>query len=322
MTVRANTFASASAVGNREDLSDKIHNITPTECVFTEAIGDTKANATLHEWQIDALAAADANNAQVEGDSFDPDAITPTTRVGNRTQIFRKVAEVSGTQDAVNKAGRKKELAYQMAKRAKEIKRDMEAAYLSNNIQAEPSPTGTVGRKLAGIETWLTSNVSRGTGGSNGGLGTTAATDGTQRALNEDLVLDVCQSIYENSGEAPSHMFARPAMRRKFSTITGLGGATGQTRFALAKDAEINSAVDIYTSDFGTLKVMTSLHMRDRNLLIVNPGMIKKAYLRKTSVHDTGKDSDSTRKAIICEGTLEVCNEAGHGIVADLDATL
>lgn len=111
-------------------MSDIIYDISPTETPFLSSIGKTKATSTKHEWQTDALAAAVSNNAVIEGDEATMDASTATTRVFNYTQISDKTATVSGTQEAVNSAGRRSEMAYQMEKRMKELKRDVEKPYL------------------------------------------------------------------------------------------------------------------------------------------------------------------------------------------------
>ena len=135
MAIVANTFQTYGAIGNREDLSDIIYNISPTDTPFMSSIGKEKAAGTLHEWQTDALAAA-AANAQVEGDEITFNAVTPTVRINNQTQISRKSVIVSGTQDTVNSAGRNNELAYQISKSSKELKRDMEVVLTANQSRA------------------------------------------------------------------------------------------------------------------------------------------------------------------------------------------
>jgi hypothetical protein len=105
------TYQTYTAIGMREDLSDLIYNISPTDTPFMSSIGKTKATAVLHEWQTDSLDAAVLTNAAVEGATASDATMSPTTRVGNRTQIFQKTIKISGTLDAVDKAGRKSEKA-------------------------------------------------------------------------------------------------------------------------------------------------------------------------------------------------------------------
>ena len=127
-------FRTFTAIGQREDLSNTIYNIAPTETPVVSSIGKTKATATYHEWQTDNLAAAVATGLK-EGDDASGASDTPTVRVGNRTQIQGKTVHISGTLDAVDKAGRKTETAYQLAKAGQELKRDMEKTILGNVAQ-------------------------------------------------------------------------------------------------------------------------------------------------------------------------------------------
>ena len=138
----------------REDLANVIYNISPVDVPFMSNIGRENIKNTYYEWQTDQLAAASTVNAQLEGDDLQgtADARTPTHRVGNYTQISRKVIEVTGTLEAVDKAGMRSYLAYQLAKGASELKRDMESTLTSNNIAV--SGSDTVARQTAGIGGW------------------------------------------------------------------------------------------------------------------------------------------------------------------------
>src|SRR5262245_43878331 len=155
MTVPTGTFQTYQAIGNREDLSDVIWDVSPTETPFASGIAKVKAKAVYHEWQTDALDAA-ATNAAVEGDDAATNTATPTVRLRNYCQIFTKTVRVSGTQQVVEKAGREDELSYQVRKRMKEIKRDLEFALVNTRISSAGS--ATVGRTLAGLETWMATN--------------------------------------------------------------------------------------------------------------------------------------------------------------------
>ena len=184
MAVLTNTYLTFSAVGNREDLLDKITNISPTDVPFTTMCGETTAKATFHEFQTDTLATA-AQNAQLQGDDVTFGAASPTTRIGNRTQIMRKEVIVSGTQEAVDKAGRNSELVYQMGKRRDELKRDKEFVLCSN--QAPVTGNSATAPQLRPLCGWITTNTDRGVGGANGTV-SAAATDGTQRALTLAMI--------------------------------------------------------------------------------------------------------------------------------------
>ena len=65
MAQPADTFSSYDAIGNREDLSDLIHMISPTDTPFLSAIGKGGATSTKHEWQLDTLASPSGTNAVI-----------------------------------------------------------------------------------------------------------------------------------------------------------------------------------------------------------------------------------------------------------------
>jgi len=186
------TYQTYTAIGQREDLANVIYNISPTDTPFMTSVGKTSATAVYHEWQKDSLAAVNTSNAVVEGAAASDATLSPTTRIGNRTQISAKTVKVSGTLETVNKAGRKSEKAYQLAKASAEIKRDMEAILLSNQVAS--AGDATTARTLGGLQTWLASNTSNGSGGSAGASGTTARTTGTDRAFTQDILNSVILS--------------------------------------------------------------------------------------------------------------------------------
>ena len=159
MTLVTNAFSQYDAVGNREDLTDMIYDISPKETPFTSMIGKGKATNVLHEWQTDSLTAASSSNAQLEGDTVSAAARTATTRVQNYCQISYKAFAITGTQEATNKAGRDSEMAYQTMKAGAELKRDVEAVITQN--QGYLSGATTTARKTRSLESFLTSNTNR-----------------------------------------------------------------------------------------------------------------------------------------------------------------
>ena len=98
MAQPTNTFDTYDSVGEREDLSDVIYNISPTDTPFLSSAAKTSASAVLHEWQTDSLAAASTSNAVIEGDEATLDAATATTRLSNSCQIMDKTVVITGTQ--------------------------------------------------------------------------------------------------------------------------------------------------------------------------------------------------------------------------------
>lgn len=325
MTKQVNAFDTYTAVGNREDLSDVIYNISPSDTPLMSAIGKTSASAVKHEWQKDTLAAPGAN-AQLEGDVVTPAASSPTTRLDNIAQIFRKTASVTGTQEKVNKAGRTSELAYQMAKRMKEIKLDIELALLQN--QAKVSGDATTARKMAGIQSWLVSNVSKADDGVNptAGTGAYTRTAGTARKPEEKFVTDVMQSCYTNGGK-PTMMLVAPKMKGFISAnfIGGVGSPVTTYRQQQSKTA--GNVVEVYQTDFGLLDIVPDRVMvnatasldTSKNIFLIDPKMFKLAWLRPIFREDLAKTGDAKNVMLTAECTLEVCNEASSGIIADVD---
>lgn len=313
MAQPTNTFSSYDAIGNREDLINMIYDISPTETPVLTALPRKKATATLHEWQTDALAAASAANAVIEGDDATTDASTATARITNRTQILDKVALVTGTQESVSKAGRKSEMAYQMEKRMKELKRDIEAALTDNG--ASVAGNDTTAREMAGFPAWLTTNTSFG-GGAGADpvtIGSTTRTDGTQRAFTEDLLLSVLESAYTNGGN-PTLLVAGAFNIRKAGEFAG-----NSTRTVDAKEQKLYSGIKVYVSPYNQeIKLVPNRFSRSRDVLLIDPEYAAVAYLREFDTNDLAKTGDTTRKQILVECTLEVGNEVAHGGVFDL----
>lgn len=320
MTQPTGTFSAYQAKGLRENLTDVIYNISPTETPFVTNAGKTSATAVYHEWQTDSLAAADGTNAAIEGDDAPGQSSSPTNRVGNYCQIMRKQVTVTGTLEAVNKAGRKSELAYQLAKRGQELKRDMEARATGN--YAAVIGNDTTARQTAGFEAFIRTNTSRGAGGANPTLsGTTdgypnaAATDGTQRAFTEALLKTVIQSVWTAGGDLKILMVGA-GNKIVASSFTGI--ATRFRDVPAGQQAQIIGAADVYVSDFGELSIVPNRFQRNRTALLVDPDMVAIATLRPFQTIPLAKTGDSEKRLLIIEWALKVNNEAAHGVVADL----
>ena len=282
------------------------------------SIGKTKATAVLHEWQTDSLSAAVLTNYAVEGDTASDATMSPTTRVGNRCQIAQKTVKISGTLQAVDKAGRKSEKAYQLAKASSEIKRDMETTLLSN--QTATNGNSSTARKLGGLQAWLNSNYDGGTSGVAGDLGTTARTDGTNRTFTEDILKVVIKEVYASGGN-PKVLMVNPAHKQLVSAFAGIAAQ----RFMAPSNTPttIVSAADVYLSDFGAISIvpnrfMTSTNSCNETAFILDPDMAAIAYLRPFQTNELAVTGDNESTQLLAEFTLEVKNQGAHGIVADL----
>lgn len=325
------TYDAYDAKGLREDLADDIFRVTPSDTPFVSAIGRTTAKAVFHEWQTHSLANVDTANAQVEGDEFtfaDPAA---TVRVGNRTQILRKTYLITNTLEAVDKAGRASEIAFNRVVKGLELRRDIEAMCIGKNA-ASVTGNSTTARVSGSLSSWLTTNdngtpgaspANRGTSGAAGGFSsgnTVAATDGTTRAFTQAMLDGVIAKMYDNSGMVGDVIaMAGPSQKANLTQFDGIAG----TVFHEAKDRTIMATADVYASQFGDVKIMPNRYIRktsnvDREVYLVRPAYAKLAVLRPIQEVRPAVTGDAEKRVLITECTLQVDNEAAHGVIADL----
>lgn len=285
------------------------------------SIGKSKATSVYHEWQTDSLAASTTANALIEGADATDATVSPTTRIGNYTQIVGKTIRVSGTLEAVDKAGRKSEKAYQMAKAAAEMKRDIETIITANQGQSAGDATTarTMGSLLSYIKTNSSVNGTSVTGVDPTTIGVSTRTDGTTRTFTEDLLKEVIQKVFV-SGGTPTLAVMRPALKQKVSGFQGNSAYRVNTDNSVG-NVTVVAGADLYQSDFGILSLIPDRFLRssDREVLILDPEFAALAYLRPFATKDLAINGDSERSQLIAELTLEVRNEAAHGIVADLN---
>jgi hypothetical protein len=275
----------------------------------------TDATAVLHEWQTDALAAAVATNYVEEGLDATTSAVTATVRKSNTCQISQKTPRVSGTQQAVLKAGRGDELEYQIAKMAKELKRDMEKQLFDNNAEVTGS-SGTP-RELGGIPAWLITNLSEGAGATTStGSGDNARTAGTNRAFTETMLKEVLRETFDAGGDPDRiHLGA-------FNKQAASGFAGNATREVSAADRQLFAAIDIYDSDFGELQIVPNRFSGNNTAFVLQSDMWAVAYLRQFQLHNLAKTGDSERRQLLVEYTLEARNEKSSGAVYDLTSSV
>lgn len=306
MAAPTNTFLTTAAIGNREDLTDIIYRISPTQTPLINMASKAKATNTLHEWQVQELASAVTNNAQAEGDDLTAKTVTVTARLNNRTQISAKKVVVSGTQQAMNPAGRKDELAYQLSLASLEIKRDMESSATQLDVLA------TSPRQSRGLRGWVVDNVNRNGGTLASYTANTGYTAGTQRAFTEAQVKDVLQQVFTNGGE-PDMIMLPPAAKQTFSGFTG-----NATRFDKSEDAKLYSSVDFYVSDFGTLQCVPNRFMATRDVFVLQSDKLAVAYLRPFQTIELAKTGDAEQRELVVEWTLECRAPKAHGAIYDI----
>ena len=312
MAQPTNTFDSYDAVGIREDLSDIITNVSPEETPFFTKCGKTTARNTLVEWQTDALRSS-AVNAHIEGNDTTADAMTATTRLNNRTQIFKNAVTVPDTDEGLDKAGRAREIAYQTLKIAKEQKLDIEKALFDNN--AKVAGNSTTARELAGAPAWMTSNITNtGTSGANPtGDGTDARTDGTQTAFTQDDFDSCMQSIWENGGNPDTVYLSAFQM----NVALDFTGNNNQRSAVQAGDERVIKSLAVYVTPWGTIEFIPSRENRSRDVFIMQDDMWEVATLRPTKNIELAKTGDATKRQVVTELTLCAKNEAANGMVVD-----
>jgi hypothetical protein len=317
MAIVTNTFTSFDATGIRESLADVIANISPEEVPLQSNIGSENVSNTYFEWQTDSLAAT-STTARIDGDDVSSfDSTSATTRVGNYTHILRRTLIVADNMGAQDLAGRNDELAYQLAKRGKELRRDIEATLADNNAQV--AGNSSTARETGGLGAWIATNESVGTGGGlTTGDGTTARTDGTQRDFTEAMLKDAMQQAFTSGGQ-PSILMVGPHNK---TVVSGFAGIAAQ-RYQAPSDAPttIIGAADVYLSDFGTLNVVANRFSRERDAWLLDPEYASVCYLRPIQQVELAKTGDAEKRMVLAEFGLKVTNEAAHAVVADLNVS-
>ena len=320
MAQQTNTFEKYDANSNREDLSDMIYDVSPSDTPVVTAIAKGEASNTLHEWSVDEIAAAGAN-AQIEGDdSQTADAVNPPDRLTNHCQILKKKFIVSGTQEkGMNHAGITSYMAYETAKKMKEIKRDLEWAVVDGggadgigNAKAAGAADGTA-REMGSLQTYIVSNVSVGaTGAAATGNGVDTMTGGTNRAFSEGLLEGVLQTAYNNGGD-PSLLVMNAVNRGLFSDFSA-----SVTRYSDQNEKSLVATVDVYEGDFQTLRAVPSRLQPAAIVYALDPEYAAIADLRALNSYDLAKTGDNFKKEMVWECTLEVRNEKAHAMIGDL----
>ena len=305
-----NAFDTYSATSDREDLSNIIYNISPMQTPFMSSIGKRSIKNVVFDWQTEVLATP-VQTGELEGFELARSAATATTRVSNVAMISKRDATVSGSQESSDPAGKRSEMAHQLAIMSKALKRDMEEALCQKN--GKTTGDATTPRKTGAFESWMTSNVNNQAGTTPTGGGTAPTDSATLRDLTEALLKDVLQDCFANGGE-PSLAICGPHNKQVIS------GFTGRSQARQMIDANtVEASVSIYSSDFGELKIVPSNRSRERSLLLVDPEYAKVSYLRDFKTVDIATIGDAMTKMIVVEYGLEISNEAAHGLVADLN---
>ena len=310
----------------REDLSNVIYNISPVDVPAMSNFGRDTAKQTMFEWSTDLLATP-TNTPVIEGDDVHgiTDLRANTQRVNNYTQINRKIVEVSGTVESVEKAGMKSVLAYNLAKAASEMKRDMELATLG--LQIGNVGSNSVARATAGLGSWIITNWMGGAGAGAApkmsgdptnpldGFPSTAAVAGTPRAFTEGLLKTAMQKVWTEGGD-PKVAFMNASQKIAFSAFAGI--ATRFRDVPAGKQAQVIGAADIYVGDFGTLSICVDRFAPTSAVYVGDPEYASLSYLRNFKTEVLAKTGDNEKRMILCEWGLRVRAQRSWASILDL----
>lgn len=319
MTVPTGTLQTYTQVNIREDLINAIYNVDPYKTPILNAAKKTKATQSLHEWNEDALDAQNLGNAAIDGDDPTSQTLAPTTRRGNYTQISTKVVQISGRSQAVVAAGGSNKMGYQLLKKSKELKRDIEGILTYNSARAAGSSGAA--SKMAGLPCWLGSNTVFQTGGAPSSGANPASLDGTatrtynstKTALTETMLKSMAQLIFKNSGESPDGVYLSPTNKQTLSAFTGPG-----TRFTEVNGKKLATAIDVYETDFGNIPVYPDIFLaQSGDVFAISSQYLRIAYLRPFQTIPLAKTGDSDKKMLLVEYTMEVGNEKALGAIFD-----
>ncbi len=314
MAQPANTFDSYDMKGIREDLQDVIYDISPDDTPLYTKCKKVTAKNTLHEWQTDALRSS-AENAHIEGDDTVATARTATVRLGNYTQIFKDAVVVPGTDDGLDKAGRAREMAYQVLKIAREQKLDIEKALFAN--QAKSAGSGSAARYLAGMPAWLTTNTNFQSGSSGAdptGDGSNARTDdGTPTAFDQTKFDSVMQAIWAAGGKPDTVYLSAFQMNKAL----GFVGNNNQRSNIQASANEVRKDMAVYVTPWGRVEFVPSRENRSRDVFVLQSDMWKVGVLRPTKNQELAKTGDNEKRQIVTELTLISANEKASGGIFD-----
>jgi hypothetical protein len=316
----ANAYTTYNAVGNREDLSNAIYNIDPFDTPLMSASRRRNATNRTFDWQTEHLPDVDPDNAQQEGFELVRTASTPTARLTNVTQISKRDATVSGSQENANAAGKGSEMAHQMAMKSKVLKSDMEVILSGrqarvNGDDGTPTPTA---RKTEAVCHWIARAVDKNNVAGSSVVGVTsglpaaagdaftAVSAGSRVAFTEVLVGDAMQRAYEN-GASPSLLIVPPAIKRTVSTFTG----RDSTQVIVGR-TEVVATVDIIATDFGRIKVIPSRWIPSDVSLLIDPDYLAVAFYRNFRQFPLAKIGDAETRLILAEWGVEMRNPLAH----------
>ena len=311
MAQPTNTKDSYDVTGIREDLSNVIYNVSPEETPLLSSIAKVSATNTLHEWMTDTLRAAVDTNAHVEGDDTVAEARGSASRIGNYTQVFKNAVSTSGTDSALDLAGRDKLMSYEIVKVGQEQKLDMEMSIFAN--KARVAGNSTTARVMGGLGSFVTTNVTNvGTGGANPtGNGTNARTNGTQTVFSQ-ADFDTCMQEIWNEGGKPDTVYLSVFQMQKALGFEGNNNARSTNA-----TGKVENLINVYVTPWGSVSFQPARQVSSRDVYIIEKSKLALASLRPMKNQELAKTGDNEKRQVVAECTLVVRNEKALGLIAD-----
>lgn len=311
------TLKTFDVIGAREQLLNRIWDISPEETPFLNNGGKGSVKGTFTEWLVDRLAAPDLTNARVQGaDVTNEDAVDQPSRIGNRTQISDKTAKVAGTVEATDRAGRQKEMSRAVTRKMIELKLDIENILLSNQgaVTGDPVTPSKTASILAFIKT-ITNKGATGVDPVWTSVPTDVRTNGTTRPFTEVIHKDILKRGYDIGAKHRIAMLGS-SLKQAASLFQGISAI--RTQVAGNTQATIHGAADVYVGDFGQITFVPNRNMRPIDVLYLDTSMYSLDFLRPFATTPLAKIGDSERRLINVEYMLRVNNEEAFGLATDL----
>jgi hypothetical protein len=299
-------FDTYTQLRQAEDVQDVIYDISPVDNPVASMSRTMRATAKIHQWTEDSIAAAAANRV-IEGAAAGSDTSTAVTEKLNYCQIMAKVAEVTGTLEAVDKYGRDSEMAYQLEKRYKELANDEELAIVGapgGTRQAGTAGAAGTARQMKSLHSQLDASVIK-----------DAAAVTTVVNL-EKMLLDAHQATWAAGGN-PTYLVTDGTRARHISAMAYSAGRTRQ----FGNVTSIVNVIDLYVSNYGQLDVVLDRNIDDCYLLL-DFNYLATPVLRPTQDWDLAKAGDSDKRQILRESTYAVLNSKAHAMIDNIATTL
>ena len=289
-------------VGKKEDVSDYISMLDPTDTPFLSAIGTEKITNTLYQWQEDQLR-GEQKNAKLEGfDAQDSNRDQPTMR-SNGTQILEETFRVSGTSDAVKVYGRDKITTRETFKTGKVLKMDLEHSLVGTG-QTYVQATAAVPGEFAGVQAQIATDV------------TVTADDGSGGAddLAEAHVIEAHQKLYDEGADA-STLMIKPS---DAIVVAGWATSTGRTIQVSNGEKKLTNVINVYEGPLGTVRVTKNRRIRATDALMFDSKNWKLMVLRNWFREKLAKTGDSDRWMVVGEFGLKHVNRKASALITNL----